>query len=117
MSKEQEQKILESLKPQMMYFEVIGIPRTYINPRLGLIDLRLGFSDEKALECYKDKNFPYLQLKKGAEELFKNEKVDTILYLIGKTTITSDVEILSKSKPESKKVQQFSKERINHLNS
>lgn len=110
-----EKQVLESLKPQMKYFEVLGLPRVYINPRLGHVDLRLSFSQEKALECYKDINFPYLGLKEGAETLFKNEKVETILFLISKAPRLVDVEILSKVKPESKKVKQAVEIRIKEL--
>lgn len=100
----QEEQLLESLKPQMKYFEVLGLPRVYISPRLGRVDLRLSFSEEKAIACYKDKNFPYIGLKEGAEILFAKEKVDTILFLISKATRSIDVEILALAKPESKKV-------------
>ncbi|CAL2105492.1 conserved hypothetical protein [Tenacibaculum sp. 190524A02b] len=113
--KDSEKKVLESLKPQMKYFEVLGLPRVYISPRLGRIDLRLSFSNEKALECYKDINFPYLALKEGAEELLKKEKVETILFLINKATRKKDLEILTKSKPESKKVKELAEKRIKHL--
>jgi hypothetical protein len=90
--------------PQMKNFEVLGIPRAYVNPRLGRVDLRKALTEEKAVECYKDVNFPYLGLKDGAEELFKSEKVEAILFLISKATRKEDVEILAKAKPESTKV-------------
>jgi hypothetical protein len=115
MSEELNKKIIESMTPQMTHFEVIGHPRVYVTPRLGIVDLRLAFPEDKALICYKDINFPYLKLKDGAEELFKNEKVDTILNLINKATIISDIEILAKSKPESKKVQELFQTRIAEL--
>lgn len=111
----EEKQVIESLKPQMKYFEVLGLPRVYINPRLGRIDLRLSFPQEKALECYKDINFPYLGLKEGAEELFKNEKVETLLFLIEKATRKIDVKILEKAKPESKKVKQTVELRLKEL--
>lgn len=115
MSDDLNKKMIDSMTPQMKHFEVIGHPRVYVTPRLGIVDLRLSFSEEKAIKCYKDINFPYLKLKDGAEELFKNEKVDTILSLIEKATIITDVEILGKSKPESKKVQELIKSRIIQL--
>jgi hypothetical protein len=111
----QEEQLLESLKPQMKYFEVLGLPRVFLNPRLGRIDLRLSFPEDKAVICYKDINFPYLGLKEGAEIIFKNEKVDTILFLIAKATRTIDVEILSKAKPESKKVKEAVELRLKEL--
>lgn len=114
MVSEEEKQINESLKPQMKYFEVLGLPRVYISPRLGRVDLRLAFSEEKAMECYKDKNFPYIGLKEGAEVLFTKEKVETILFLISKARI-EDVAILGQAKPESKKVKEAVEKRLKYF--
>lgn len=114
MVSEAEKQVNESLKPQIKYFEVLGLPRVYISPRLGRVDLRLSFSEENAIACYKDKNFPYIGLKEGAEVLFAKEKVETILFLIGKARI-EDVAILGQAKPESKKVKEAVELRLKEL--
>lgn len=111
---DKQEQLLESLKPQMKYFEVLGLPRVYISPRLGHVDLRLSFPEEKAIACYKDKNFPYIGLKEGAEILFAKEKVETILFLISKARI-EDVIILGQAKPESKKVKEAVELRLKEL--
>lgn len=101
---------------QMKHFEVLGIPRVYISPRQGRVDLTKPLKEEKAIALYKDENFPYLGLKSGAEELFKKEKVDTILFLINKASRASDVEILSDAKPESPKVKAAVEDKLATLN-
>ena len=90
-----------------IFFEIVGDPKTYINPRLGKVDLTKPFTNTQAMEWYKDINFPYIKPIEGAEELFSKEKVDTILMLLKKAKTKKEFEILKASKPESKKVLEF----------
>lgn len=88
-------------------FKIIGYPNVYINPRLGRINLAGSFSNEEALEWYKDENFPYIKPLPGAEKLLAKEKVDMILRLLEKADSPEEIEILKASKPESKKIQEL----------
>lgn len=95
------------LQPHNIYFEVVGTPKIYINPRLGRIDLTKPFTDEQALLWYKDINFPYIQPIPGAEELISKEKVETIIKLIHKAHSPEEIAILKAAKPDSKKIKEL----------
>jgi hypothetical protein len=58
------------------------------------------------------KGFPYLGLKPGAEELFKKEKIADLIVLIQKAKRIQDVEILALAKPDSEKVQEVAKKKL-----
>ncbi len=89
------------------FFKVVGAPKTYINPRLGRVDLTKPFTNTQALEWYKDKNFPYIKPISGAEEILSKEKVETIKMLMEKATSKEEIEILKASKPDSKKIKEL----------
>ncbi|TSE03385.1 hypothetical protein [Aquimarina algiphila] len=99
--------MLQPHQPHNICFEVVGAPKIYINPRLGKIDLTKPFTNEQALEWYKDINFPYIKPISGAEAVLSKEKVDTILKLIKKATSPEEIEILKASKPDSKRIKEL----------
>ena len=67
-----------------------------------------------ALPAFKN-GFKNLGLKPGAEELFKKEKIGDLILLIQKARRVQDVEILALAKPDSPKVQEAAKARIEQI--
>lgn len=94
------------------YFEIVNlqIPCSFILNDRTRFDLQTGIPNN-SLEVYK-KGFPYLGLKPGAEDLFKKEKVADLIVLIQKAKRIEDVEILALAKPDSEKVQEAAKVKL-----
>ena len=94
------------------YFEIVNlaIPCAFLLTDGARFDLRTGIPNN-SLEVFKT-GFAHLGLKPGAEELFKKEKITDLILLIQKAKRIEDVEILALSKPESEKVQEAAKKKL-----
>lgn len=94
------------------YFEIVNliIPCAFLLTDGSRFDLRTGIPNN-SLEVFKT-GFAHLGLKPGAEELFKKEKIADLIVLIQKAKRIEDVEILSLAKPESEKVQEAAKKKL-----
>lgn len=94
------------------YFEIVNlpIPCSFILNDWTRFDLRTGIPNN-SLEVFKT-GFKHLGLKPGAEELFKKEKIADLIVLIQKAKRIQDVEILALAKPDSEKVQDAAKKKL-----
>jgi hypothetical protein len=94
------------------YFEIVNliIPCAFLLKDGARFDLRTGIPNN-SLEVFKT-GFAHLGLKPGAEELFKKEKITDLILLIQKANRIEDVEILALAKPDSEKVQEEAKKKL-----
>jgi hypothetical protein len=94
------------------YFEIVNleIPCSFILSNGARFDLSTGIPNN-SLEVFKS-GFRCLGLKPGAEELFKKEKIAVVIALIEKAKRAQDVEVLALAKPDSDKVQEAAKKKL-----
>lgn len=93
-------------------FEIVDLPMpcAFILDDGSRFDLRTGIPNN-SLEVFKT-GFAHLGLKPGAEKLFKKDSDSSIVLLIKSAKRIEDVEILALSKPESEKVQEAAKKKL-----
>lgn len=94
------------------YFEIVNlqIPCAFTLNDGSRFCLQTGIPNN-SLEVFKT-GFAHLGLKPGAEELFKKEKIADLIVLIEKAKRIEDVEILALAKPDSEKVQEAAKKKL-----
>lgn len=97
------------MKEGYKYFEVLEKGNWY-TPLCGEVYTTLG-PPTQSEQLYRWGKFPYIGLKKGAEKLFKKDKIETLIKLIEQAHRKEDVEILMLAN-KSKKVQEAGEEKI-----